>query len=94
VSYAFINLINLVFQVLTILILIEVVGSWILASRIHLPEWGYTILRAVHAITSPILGPIRRLIPAPVGLDLSPIIALILVQILQRLLIGALLRSF
>ena len=38
-------------------------------------------------ITEPILGPIRRVLPSLGGLDLSPIVALVLIQVLQRVLL-------
>ena len=47
------------------------------ASRTKLPDVVYTILAVVHRITSPIMEPIRRVIPPLGGLDMSPIIALI-----------------
>ncbi len=58
-----INLINLAFEVFSFLILVEVIGSWILAARVRLPDWGFNILRAVHTITEPVLAPLRRLLP-------------------------------
>jgi YggT family protein len=45
------------------------------------------LVRIVYEITEPILGPIRRVLPALGGLDLSPMIALILIQVAERVLI-------
>ncbi len=93
-NYALIRLIDIVFQILSFLILVEVIGSWILAARVRLPNWAYDILAAIHTITGPVLAPIRRIIPSMGGLDLSPIIALILLDLLRgvidRALLGAL----
>ncbi len=89
-NYALLNLINLIFDILVFLILIEVIGSWVLAARVRLPDALYRLLEVVHAITGPIMEPIRRLIPPLGGLDLSPLIALILLQVAQRLLISVL----
>jgi YggT family protein len=91
VNYALIRLINTLFQILSFLIIIEVIGSWILAARVRLPHWAYDILGVVHSITAPVLNPIRRLIPSLGGLDISPIIALIALDLLRRVLVGALL---
>lgn len=45
-----------------------------------------------YALTEPVLGPLRRVIPAVgfggMGLDLSPIIVLFGIQILQRMICG------
>ncbi len=90
-SYALIRLINTLFQVFSFLILVQVIGSWVLAARVRLPTWAYDILRAVDAITAPVLNPIRRLIPTLGGLDLSPIIALILLDLARTVIVRALL---
>ena len=74
-----------IFTILYILILVDVIGSWIVAARLRLPNFVFDILQAVHSIAAPILNPIRRLMPNMGGLDLSPIIALFLLQILQSL---------
>ncbi|MGC8782393.1 MAG: YggT family protein [Anaerolineae bacterium] len=89
-NYALLNLINLIFDILVLLIFVEVIGSWIMAARVRLPDAIYRLLEVVHAITGPLMEPIRRIIPPLGGLDLSPIIALILLQVVQRLLISVL----
>jgi YggT family protein len=90
VSYAIISLLNLVFEILTLLIFVDVIGSWILAMRVQLPDSIRRLLSLVHSITGPILEPARRLIPPIGGLDLSPFVTLIALQVLQRLLISVL----
>ncbi len=45
------------------------------------------LVRIVYEITEPILGPIRRVLPALGGLDLSPLVALILIRVAERVLI-------
>ncbi len=90
-NWTILRLINIIFDIFTTLIFIEVIGSWIMAPRIKLPEFVYTILQAVHSITSVVLDPIRKVIPAMGGLDISPIIALLLMQLLQGLLTRVLL---
>ncbi len=50
------------------------------------------IFSALYRVTEPVLGPIRRMIPplsmGGMGLDLSPIVVIFGVQILQRSLCG------
>jgi YggT family protein len=41
------------------------------------------IAQALEALTRPILNPIRNLIPAPNGLDLSPLVAVLAAQLIQ-----------
>ncbi len=81
-----VQLLNLVFFVLNALIIIRVFLSWI-------PGVGFDhpAVRIVHQLTSPILDPIRRLMPSAGGLDLSPLVALLLLTLVRRLLFEVLL---
>ncbi len=55
------------------------------------PRGQWTITRILADVTDPVIAPLRQVIP-PVGmLDLSFIVAIILIQVLQRLLSQALL---
>ena len=47
---------------------------------------GYQIRDLVFRLTEPMLAPVRRLMPATPGLDLSPMIVLILASVLFRFL--------
>ena len=53
------------------------------------PHGNHPIAQLLYQITEPILGPIRRLLPAMGGFDFSPMIALIVIN----LIIGRLIRS-
>ena len=48
------------------------------------------IAPALDALTRPILQPIRRIIPSPNGLDLSPLVAILLAQLIQMLVFAPL----
>lgn len=86
------SIISLVIEIMSLLILVEVIGSWITMLRVNLPSFVYDLLRGVGSITGVILNPIRRIIPSIGGLDISPIVALILLSMIRRVLITALLR--
>ncbi len=51
-----------------------------------------SVARVLYALTEPVLGPIRRVLPpmrmGGMGLDLSPIIVLIGIQIIARALVA------
>lgn len=47
----------------------------------------------VYRVTSPILDPIRSVVPPVAGLDLSPLVALLLLSLIQRVVIGVLLQT-
>ena len=67
-----------------LLILLRVIFSWVNVSYSH---WW---MRFVVTATEPLLGPLRRLIPLIGGFDVSPLVALFIVQILQRGVAGML----
>ncbi len=46
------------------------------------------IVAMLHDITEPIVGPIRRLMPTTGMIDFSPLVALILLQILRSVLLS------
>ncbi len=75
------------FGALTIAIFIRVILSWV---QTRLP---LGIDEFVFAVTEPILGPIRRLLPAAAGMDLSPLVALIAIQYLLEPLVLRLLPA-
>jgi len=80
-------IINFIFGVYEFLILIRVLLSWVNVSPYH------PLVRILYSLTDPLLKPLQRVIP-PVGgaLDISPAVALILLFIVQRILVGLLLR--
>ena len=50
-----------------------------------MPQDGSGLTRVLLDITEPILAPIRRVLPPVAGIDFSPILALILVQLVSQL---------
>lgn len=77
VLVTFVNLFTLVFN---ILLLIRVVSSWIRPD----PSSNW-LTRVVYELTEPILAPIRRALPSSGLLDLAPLAAFILLQLLDWL---------
>lgn len=78
----FAQIINLIFSLLSLLILIRVIISWVN------PNPYNQFVRIIYQLTDPILLPFQRLLPPMGGFDLSPIIALLVIDLLRRLLIG------
>jgi YggT family protein len=55
------------------------------------PDPYNPIVRFLYKITEPVLNPIRRLIPSwKIGIDLSPMIAILIIFFLQRFLVASL----
>jgi YggT family protein len=69
----------------TLLIFVRVIFSWVIVS--HSNRW----MRWLVNVTEPLLGPLRRLIPLLGGFDISPIVALLIISLLQRAVAGTLL---
>ncbi len=72
------------------IIIIQVILSWLFAFNIvNTSSQGVrTVAIAIDRITAPLYRPIRRLLPDFGGIDFSPLVVLILIQILQKLLTG------
>ncbi len=90
--FALVNAINLIIEIFSIIILVDVIASWVMILNVRLPDAIYRLLEVVHNVAGIVLNPIRRVLPSMGGLDLSPFVALLLLEVLRRLLIGVLLR--
>jgi len=75
------NLVNLLFQVAYVALLLRVILSWVPGALDH------PAAVVLQRITDPILNPIRRIIPAVGGFDISPIIVFLLLSVLRRIVI-------
>jgi YggT family protein len=70
-------------QLLTYALLGRALLSWVD------PRQQWAISRVLADITDPVIAPLRRVIP-PIGMiDISFIVAILLIQVLQRLLVQA-----
>ena len=69
----------------------QVILSWLFAFNVlNTSSQGLrTFVNALDRITAPLYRPIRRLLPDFGGLDFSPLVLLILIQIVRMLLRGA-----
>lgn len=76
--------VNVLYVGLTVVIFGRVLLSWI---PTRLP-WGLNEL--FFLISEPILAPIRRMLPLAAGMDLSPLVALVLLQLAERVVLRVL----
>jgi len=90
-NYALAKLIGFVLDAIMVLILVDVLGSWVLVMRVRLPGWAYTVLQTIHNVADVFLRPIRRFIPAIGGLDISPIIFLVILNLVRGMVASLLL---
>jgi YggT family protein len=84
--------VNVIFQVAALAILARVLVSWLPMAGVQIDPY-HPLIRFLYQITDPILEPIRRF--ATFGMmDFSPIVALILLQVIRRVLVMALQGGF
>lgn len=77
-----------VFRLYFYIVLAAVVYSWLVAFNVINPynQFVRTVGTALHRLTEPLLRPIRRSLPDLGGLDISPIVLLILMFFLEYFL--------
>lgn len=69
-----------IIELYTIVVFVSVVVSWM-----RLPM-SNPIAQLTYTLTEPVLAPIRKLVPPVGGLDFSPMILLVGLQLLSRML--------
>ena len=83
--------IDILFQVLILAIVGRALLSWF---PVRPGNPFFPLAAILHQITEPLLGPLRRIIPTIGMIDISPIVALFLLQIMQGALHTALNSAF
>ena len=63
----------------SVIVLVAVIASWV-----QLPP-SNPIGRIIYGLTEPLLRPIRRVLPPMGGIDFSPVVLLVIVQLVKRL---------
>lgn len=76
------ELLSMLFMIYMVTIIVQAILSWI-GPGTYNPLTGL-----LYAINEPVLRPIRRVLPVISGIDLSPLVALIAIQLLKIILIG------
>lgn len=84
-EFALVRVIDWILQLLSFAIIARALLSWIA------PRSDNAIIRVLNEVTEPILAPLRRVIPLIGMIDITPIVALFLIQFLQSWLVQALL---
>ncbi|WP_029011687.1 YggT family protein [Niveispirillum irakense] len=90
-------LLTTLFQILYVVLdlfvwvlIISAILSWLIAFNVINTQnrFVYTVSDVLYRLTEPVLRPIRNILPNLGGLDLSPIVVILLVMFLQRLLVN------
>jgi YggT family protein len=84
------GIICVLLTVLLLLLLANVLISWVLAAGWRPRGVAYQIVDAIYRVTNPIFRPVRGLLPpirmGALGLDLSPLIIFIVLSILRSVI--------
>jgi YggT family protein len=86
-----ISVISALFRVYALLILVRVILSWVNVNPYR--RLDHPLVLLLNRVTDPVLAPLRRIIP-PIGgaIDVTPIVALILLELARLLIVSLLLR--
>ena len=93
---ALVDILNLLLTVVTWIIIGQVILSWLLAFNVlNVHSNGVrNFILALEKMTAPIYRPIRRMLPDFGGIDFSPLVILILIQVLRKLLQGVVMQYY
>lgn len=83
-----IYLVGPILNLVVIVVFVGVILSWLIAFNVVNPHNQFVgaIWRFTNALTQPLLGPIRRVLPNLGGIDLSPLVLLIGVYFLNAVI--------
>lgn len=77
-----VSLVVLLARLYQVILLARVLISWVRVDPYH------PLVQLLYQVTEPVLQPIRQVIPPGAGLDFSPLIAMLLVQLLATVVIS------
>ncbi len=75
--------ITLLIQLYSLVVLARVLMSWV-----NIDPYS-PLARAIFNMTEPVLQPVRNLLPPAAGIDFSPLVVLIVLQIVGQILVTA-----
>lgn len=86
---AILDVVLIALDLYTYVIIAAAIFSWLYAFNVVNPRNQVVSMigNALYQMTEPVLRPIRNVMPNLGGLDLSPIVLLLLIMLLQRLII-------
>ena len=85
--YALFSIIDMILQVLVWVIIAQIIISWLVAFNVINTQSNFvrTLLDALDRMTAPLYRPIRKVMPDFGGIDFSPIVLILAIQVLRKL---------
>ncbi|GER01876.1 membrane protein [Iodidimonas gelatinilytica] len=82
---ALVFLVNSAIGIFKIILIVWVITSWLVAFNVinTRNQFVASLMEFLYRVTEPALRPIRRIVPDLGGIDISPLILLLLVQAIQ-----------
>jgi YggT family protein len=84
---ALIQLVQTLFETYTFILLARVLITWFQVDPYN------PIIRVLFQLTEPLLAPIRRLLPQTGMMDFSPIVAFIVITVVERIVLSLLVST-
>ena len=83
-------LIDTVFQIVIVLLIAQVILSWLIFFNVVNTRHPFVnaVGRFLYQVTEPMLRPIKRLMPSLGGIDISPLILILLLGFLRILILS------
>ena len=90
------QIIELLLTIVTWIIVVQAIMSWLIAFNVinTYNEMVRSIWTALQRLTEPLYRPIRRVLPDFGALDLSPLVVLLILYILQTIVIPSIAQSY
>jgi YggT family protein len=88
------DILKILLNVFWLIIIVQAILSWLIAFNVInlYNEFVRSIWQALNVITEPIYRPIRRILPDFGALDLSPLVVIVILLIIDRAVMPALYR--
>ncbi len=85
---ALLDVVNLVLNLYVYVIIFGAVLSWLIAFNVvnMYSDVVRSIWNVLTALTEPVLRPIREVVPSFGGLDISPVVLILLIILIQRII--------
>ena len=93
--YAFFGIVDMILQLLVWIIIAQAIISWLVAFNVINTSSNFvrTLLTGLDRLTAPMYRPIRKILPDFGGIDFSPIVLILAIQIVRKLLEGLALET-
>ena len=84
--YALFSIIDMILQLLVWIIIAQIILSWLVAFNVINAQSGFmrTLVDGLERLTAPLYRPIRKIMPDFGGIDFSPIVLILAIQILRK----------